>query len=148
MSRRESRVFRVLLVFSYGNLCFHCAFAAHLRRCAVATFGHLRLVNSLRLSARALSCLQLQRKIRYVWALRWIRGAFAAILSCSKQYKNLRRRALARRFAYFRGGCRKLLIIFTNLYAFIMTFTGNYVIMSLSVRKKRKQNGKEVYKRC
>ena len=71
---------------------------------------------------------------------------FAAILSCSKQYKNLRRRAFARRFAYFREFCRKLLIIFTNLYGFIMTFTENYVIMSLSVRKKGNKTEKRYTK--
>jgi hypothetical protein len=70
MSRRESRVLRVLLVFSNGN----------------------------------------PYKIRYVWALRWICGAFAATRLWSKEYKNLRRRAFARRFAYFRVFCRKLLI--------------------------------------
>jgi hypothetical protein len=49
-------------------------------------------------------------------------------------------------FAYFRGFCRKLLIIFTNLYGFIMTFRENYVIMSLSVRKKGNKTEKRYTK--
>ena len=47
-------VFLVLLAFSYVKFFTKCG---AIRRCAVATFGHLRLVNSLRLSSRALSCL-------------------------------------------------------------------------------------------
>ena len=57
-SHRESLVLRVLLATA---TFLNVGFASLLQRCAVATFGHLRSVNSLRLSSRALSCSQLQR---------------------------------------------------------------------------------------
>jgi hypothetical protein len=53
----------------------------------VATFGHLRIVKSLRLSSRALSCLQLQR---------FISGGFAYIFTIFENFvfENCLRREL------------------------------------------------------